>query len=199
MVESVDKSITLSLETMAKSSKSNNKHKGEVEVHMVNISNMRGAMTRQAQAVRETLRYLESRFSQQMTEYRRILSKNLSNESNLRERVQQLRDEITQRGGDFTQTDLLRLADPREAQAHRQNVEAMLRDIESIRPAPSPVPASPAAELPALTHVYRHVPQEPAADTEGFERDLRELITLRDRLLQQIDGMDQYDQLKRSG
>lgn len=110
---------------------------------------MRGTLSRQALATRNTIRYLENRLNDQMHQFRSSIVSNLEREETLRQRLQELQTEATNRGVDLTRS------------APRESIETN-----------SPL------------------------DPSSFEQDLEELISVRDRLLRNIEQVDTASELR---
>ena len=140
-MDSIDQHVSFAIES-GKSGKS-------LDRSVVLLSNMRGTLSRQALATRNTIRYLENRLNDQMHQFRSSIISNLEREEKLRLRLQELQTEATNRGVDLTRSP------PRES-------------IETISP----------------------------LDPSSFEQDLAELISVRDRLLRNIELVDTASELR---
>ena len=125
------------------------------------ISNLKSTLSRQAATARHTIQFLEEQLHRQMQEYRSTLAANLERETQLRERLRRLREEV-ERCGLFSR---------------------------------SSSPFSE-AEVPPISGSVSGT--WTPADVVEFESDLRDLVALRDRLLQNIDPVDMLSELKHS-
>ena len=132
-------------------------------------NNMKTMLVRQSSSARESLRHLGNGLCQQMDAYRRTLAANSEEESHLRNRLNELRNEVCMRE---------KYVAPREFEP-AMDESVCLKTVEYR-----------AGELQQpLDHQTVNVIHQPgvASWDEDFETELLALVSMRDRLLGHIE------------
>ena len=162
------------------------------ESQMLAVNNVKSTVLLQHQAIRETIQYLRSRAQDQMHHSRVVLQGNLETERTLTQRITDLKHDIIVRGGTVPEIDLSPLSVP----SPPTNTPAAERERPALRESAGGRSQTQTRQRRILGPPPFSGPNHQQLDT--FERDLEDLVSLRDRILQQISPRE-AGELKRSG
>jgi hypothetical protein len=156
--------------------------------NMFAINNLKSTLSRQTASVRNTLRFLESRCESQMANRRTAVKDSLDEEEILRHRYDELLA-LLQRHGISPEQSPIPQQPPDFHFSVPLSVSSQARAVDQ------------ADRPPVVTDETIFQPESPMSPIESlseFETDLLELVALRDRLLRQVERINQFDELKRS-
>lgn len=163
-----------------------------LESQMLAVNNVKSTVLLQHQAIRETIQYLRSRAQDQMHHYRVVLEANLETERTFAQRISDLKHEIIVRGGTVPELDLSPLSVP----SPPTNTPAVVREPPALRGSADGRSQTQTRQRQIVGPPPFSGPNHQQLDT--FERDLEDLVSLRDRIMQQISPREPGE-LKRSG
>ena len=154
LVDCVEKHVGSVVESAGRSERLQGKSLFPQSQNFGSVHSLRHTMCQQANAVRTTLRHIENRAQDQMEGYRSGLLKNVGRENELRQRVNDLKQKLLEKGMKLEELEI-----PRDNDSKNNNTIDVF--------------------------------------TREFEKDFRDLIASRDRLLQEISQMEEIDKLKK--